>query len=696
MLTTATTKEVFTPVGSYTVTANAGVAVGTIGVDSNNNRSSSIIEPRENDVLSGRGARGRTHVGTQAYRTLVQRNQARYSICPEREKRMISKSIVDTIVGDGRRFLGQKKGISGWYVMSLDEAIKKTSQALREGQPKRRQELVRSGVTKTGTNTFVPTIPTPLPARLKSPENTSSSSRTFSAPTPPAGPTPPYVHVQTPQQHSISPSITLPNNFNNYDPITNTMFSRQVDHTLFNFSEGTDTVNKTTVPEESTNEHSFCANDQDIILSSRTISSHPDVDIDIDVDIFNKVLTPVDTTESRISGEILFDPSTDTVAMTNTSSSTAAIFNTMYQTLSDRGLLLYAEQQKSLHGLSTNDGGVDISDISLFQPFITNSIRSCMTSTKSMPLDVDLTRNPLFNDGPNFNSAIPYERHHNYDFPLDNAEGREALTKGLGIENDSVDILAAYFAPTFQTSLIESSKLLKTRTASPSENMVSDHVFDKKVEEIMGSKRNQNEFDVFDGQRINHSLNDMTVAGNDASAHSRVITAIDQSLMSCTSQLSTLSVGQGKDGQRHEFQFPTCFVPPPPAREEDPPVSEMRQTFALMKRNRTPNGNAPATGPTDTTMRDDGRNNGTFSTQPIEAPTGPAEYNVSILSDNSFVSLYSQALMSQDFRFLKDPNNIFAVDEDYTNNSSDVEDDEPVPQRGDLGRSYATRSFTDM
>jgi hypothetical protein len=55
-----------------------------------------IMEPYDNDVLSGRG-HGQTHVGTKAYRGLVQGCQEQYSMCPEGDKSKISKFIVSII-----------------------------------------------------------------------------------------------------------------------------------------------------------------------------------------------------------------------------------------------------------------------------------------------------------------------------------------------------------------------------------------------------------------------------------------------------------------------------------------------------------------------------------------------------------------------------------------------------------------------
>jgi hypothetical protein len=102
-----------------------------------------LVAPLNSDVLFGRGGGGQYHPGTQAYRYLVRENQPQYCICTERQKRNIAKNIVESLRDQGRRFLSRNK-IGTWYDIGNDEAIKKTSQALREGQPYRRLSIVRT------------------------------------------------------------------------------------------------------------------------------------------------------------------------------------------------------------------------------------------------------------------------------------------------------------------------------------------------------------------------------------------------------------------------------------------------------------------------------------------------------------------------------------------------------------------------
>jgi hypothetical protein len=100
-----------------------------------------FIAPRITDVLFGRGGGGRYHLGTRAYRYLVKRNQASYCTCSERKKRFISKSIVLALRKQGRRFLTLSSKDNAWCEIDIDKAVTKTSQSLREGQPRRRQDL---------------------------------------------------------------------------------------------------------------------------------------------------------------------------------------------------------------------------------------------------------------------------------------------------------------------------------------------------------------------------------------------------------------------------------------------------------------------------------------------------------------------------------------------------------------------------
>jgi len=104
-----------------------------------------IADPRETDVLCGRGGAALRHAGNQTYRRLVNLNKGLYITCMKTEKLKISRSIVAAIREQKGRFLERdaKKGV--WFDIGDKKAVEKTSQALREGQPKLRKEMVARG-----------------------------------------------------------------------------------------------------------------------------------------------------------------------------------------------------------------------------------------------------------------------------------------------------------------------------------------------------------------------------------------------------------------------------------------------------------------------------------------------------------------------------------------------------------------------
>jgi len=104
-----------------------------------------ITDPRETDVLCGRGGAALRHAGNQTYRRLVNLNKGLYITCMKTEKLKISRSIVAAIREQKGRFLERevKKGV--WFDIGDKKAVEKTSQALREGQPKLRKKMVAMG-----------------------------------------------------------------------------------------------------------------------------------------------------------------------------------------------------------------------------------------------------------------------------------------------------------------------------------------------------------------------------------------------------------------------------------------------------------------------------------------------------------------------------------------------------------------------
>lgn len=114
-----------------------------------------ITEVREADVLCGRGGAALRHSGNQTYRRLVNLNKGLYITCLKTEKLKISRSIVAAIREQNGRFLEKDASDETWYDIGDKKAIEKTSQALRENQPKLRQKIVEMGGGVAGTAAFM-------------------------------------------------------------------------------------------------------------------------------------------------------------------------------------------------------------------------------------------------------------------------------------------------------------------------------------------------------------------------------------------------------------------------------------------------------------------------------------------------------------------------------------------------------------
>jgi hypothetical protein len=112
---------------------------------------SDITDPCDSDVLCGRGGAALRHPGNQTYRRLVNLNKGLYITCLKTEKLKISRSIVAAIREQKGRFLEKDSKSNTWYDIGDKKAVEKTSQALREGQPKLRQKIMDMGGGAAGT-----------------------------------------------------------------------------------------------------------------------------------------------------------------------------------------------------------------------------------------------------------------------------------------------------------------------------------------------------------------------------------------------------------------------------------------------------------------------------------------------------------------------------------------------------------------
>jgi hypothetical protein len=93
-------------------------------------------EPRDVDVLCGRGGLINKHPGNIVYRKVVDYNKPFYQTVHKKHRILVSQSIVQSILNDGGRFLmsGEQKiqAETSWTEIGYKRAVQKTSQALRE------------------------------------------------------------------------------------------------------------------------------------------------------------------------------------------------------------------------------------------------------------------------------------------------------------------------------------------------------------------------------------------------------------------------------------------------------------------------------------------------------------------------------------------------------------------------------------
>jgi hypothetical protein len=96
--------------------------------DDDDNRTTGITNPRDTDVLCGRGGAALRHPGNQTYRRLVNLNKGLYITCLKTEKLKISRSIVAAIREQKGRFLEKDSGTDSdgkgtWYDIGDKKAI---------------------------------------------------------------------------------------------------------------------------------------------------------------------------------------------------------------------------------------------------------------------------------------------------------------------------------------------------------------------------------------------------------------------------------------------------------------------------------------------------------------------------------------------------------------------------------------------
>jgi hypothetical protein len=87
----------------------------------------------ETDILCGRGGKSNHHTGNKRYRQVVGNMKYMYQRCPAKTlKTDLSRAIVEHCCSYGARFVKRCEKTNRYYILTMAEARKKTSQALRE------------------------------------------------------------------------------------------------------------------------------------------------------------------------------------------------------------------------------------------------------------------------------------------------------------------------------------------------------------------------------------------------------------------------------------------------------------------------------------------------------------------------------------------------------------------------------------
>jgi hypothetical protein len=122
------------------------------------------------DIVCGRGAPSKSNTGNQVFRDLIQLYQTSY-ICSKRsDKPRIAKEVLQKIRLRGGRFVKRDtttNGRAAWTAVGEQQAYEKVCQALRDGAPELRRQMVACSSIRSHNN------------NNSSKENSRSNSRTF-------------------------------------------------------------------------------------------------------------------------------------------------------------------------------------------------------------------------------------------------------------------------------------------------------------------------------------------------------------------------------------------------------------------------------------------------------------------------------------------------------------------------------------
>jgi hypothetical protein len=115
------------------------------------------------DVVNGCGRGILKLPGNEAYRELVSLNKRIYARCHHLDKAKVSQGIVAAIRDVGGRFLKYDKESKSYHDIGDNMAQKKTSQALREGQKKIRQQMYSDSSAVRNISGLEGSLHIPLP-----------------------------------------------------------------------------------------------------------------------------------------------------------------------------------------------------------------------------------------------------------------------------------------------------------------------------------------------------------------------------------------------------------------------------------------------------------------------------------------------------------------------------------------------------
>jgi hypothetical protein len=109
-----------------------------------------IWELQPSDIVCGRGAPTNYHHGNQSFRSMVKKRQTEYLCSVRRDKPTIAMELLEKVHARGGRFVRRVKTTGSrfaWEEINEKKAYEKVCQALREGAPEIRREMIASVVS---------------------------------------------------------------------------------------------------------------------------------------------------------------------------------------------------------------------------------------------------------------------------------------------------------------------------------------------------------------------------------------------------------------------------------------------------------------------------------------------------------------------------------------------------------------------